>query len=134
MNAFFDVIIEFLIPIIAVAVVGAISVVGAHIAAILKEKFKLENTNIAVQAAVDAAKITVGELEQTIVKELRQHTADGKLSQQEIACINNMLVTKTKEKMSDPAMDILHAANVDLTGLIMGAAESHLNDAKKALK
>ena len=74
--------------------------------------------------------ITVGELQQTIVDDLKANAADGKLTKEEIAMLGEKLVEKTLEKMSQPVYNLLNAAGTDIIALIKGAGEDWINSLK----
>ena len=49
---------------------------------------------------------------------------DGKLSEEEITELSIMLLNKTKQQMSLPAIKLLEAAAVDVNALIRSAGEA----------
>lgn len=118
-----DILIENGVSIVATLVITLIGVFGAWLEAKLAKKTELENINAAQQEVIAMAKQTVGELQQTLVEELKAASADGKLTNAEVVSLGEKLYNKTQAKISAAAKSILQAANVDLGTLIRGAAE-----------
>ena len=92
----------------------------------------LEGISIATDEVIKMATITIGELQQTIVDDLKANAADGKLTKEEIAMLGEKLVEKTLEKMSQPVYDLLDAVGTDIIALIKGAGEDWINSLKNA--
>ena len=90
----------------------------------------LEGISIATDEVIKMATITIGELQQTIVDDLKANAADGKLTKEEIAMLGEKLVEKTLEKMSQPVYNLLNAAGTDIIALIKGAGEDWINSLK----
>ena len=90
----------------------------------------LEGISIATDEVIKMATITVGELQQTIVNDLKANAADGKLTKEEIVMLGEKLVEKTLEKMSQPVYNLLNAAGTDIIALIKGAGEDWINSLK----
>ena len=125
-----NVLIETVAQILTTLAVTLIGVFGAWMTAKLAEKQKLETINIAQQELIRCAQITVEELMQTVVADLKAGREDGKLSNDEIASLGHKLLTKTKEKMSIPAMKLLESSAVDVNAMIRGAGEAWINTLK----
>lgn len=92
----------------------------------------LEGISTATDEVIKMAIITVGELQQTIVNDLKANAADGKLTKEEIIMLSEKLVEKTLEKMSQPVYNLLNAAGTDIIALIKGAGEDWINSLKNA--
>lgn len=90
----------------------------------------LEGISIATDEVIKMATITVGELQQTIVNDLKANAADGKLTKEEIVMLGEKLIGKTLEKMSQPVYNLLNAAGTDIIALIKGAGEDWINSLK----
>ena len=90
----------------------------------------LEGISIATDEVIKMATITVGELQETIVNDLKANAADGKLTKEEIVMLGEKLVEKTLEKMSQPVYNLLNAAGTDIIALIKGAGEDWINSLK----
>ena len=99
-------------------------VLDAWLLARLSKTQKLNTITMAVGELTDAAEQTVLELQQTLVDGLKAASADGKLTQDEIADFGKKLLEGTLAKMSDSGIDILKAANVDINALVTDAGEA----------
>lgn len=112
------------LQIAATLLVTLIGVLGAYLTAKLGASAKLQNIDAAQKELIRAAKLTVGELQQTIVSGLKAARADGKLTAAEVESLKTMLLDKTIEKLSQPAYALLKGAAVDIEALIAGVGES----------
>lgn len=105
-----------------------LGVLGTWLSLKIGKKQELAALNGAVGEAVGMARLTVDELQQTVVDGLKAGRADGRLTKQEITMLSEKLWSMTLEKMSAPAVSLLEAAKVDLRGLIQGAAEAWIRE------
>ena len=126
-----DILIENAVNIAAAFFIALIGVFGAWLTAKLGKATQLDTVNRAQQELIKLAQITVGELKQTVVDGMKAASKDGKLTKDEIAQLGNLLYEKTTAKLSASAMDVLTAAQVDISALITGTAE-HLIGQMKA--
>ena len=111
-----------------IALIGAF---GAWLTVKLGQKAQLSSINKAQQEVILLAKQTVGELQQTMVDQMKTDSKDGKLSEDEIKQLGELLLDKTVAKMSMAAGTLLNAARVDISALITGAAESWIAELKQ---
>ena len=118
-----DILIENAVEIAAAFFVALIGVFGAWLTAKLGKATQLDTVNHAQQELIKLAQITVGELKQTVVDGMKAAHKDGKLTKEEIAQLGQLLYEKTTAKLSASAMDVLTAAQVDVSALITGTAE-----------
>lgn len=121
-------IIEVVAKIIEAAVVTLIGIGGAWLTTKLAKKQELASINAAQEELIKMAKLTVGELQQTVVDGLKAGREDKKLTKEEISELGELLVDKTIEKMSEPSIKLLRAAAVDIVALIHGAGEDMISD------
>ena len=126
-----NILIENAVNIAAAFFIALIGVFGAWLTAKLGKATQLDTVNRAQQELIKLEKITVVELKQTVVDGMKAASKDGKLTKDEIAQLGNMLYEKTTAKLSASAMDVLTAAQVDISALITGTAE-HLIGQMKA--
>ena len=126
-----NILIENAVNIAAAFFIALIGVFGAWLTAKLGKATQLDTVNRAQQELIKLAQITVGELKQTVVDGMKAASKDGKLTKDEIAQLGNLLYEKTTAKLSASAMDVLTAAQVDISALITGTAE-HLIGQMKA--
>jgi len=115
----------------ATLLITLIGVLGTYLTMQLGKNANLKNINDAQKELIRAAKITVGELQQTMVSQLKAANSDGKLTPQEIASLRAKLLDKTVEKLSAPAYGLLAAASVDVEALILGVGESWIERIKQ---
>ena len=117
------ILIENAVNIAAAFFIALIGVFGAWLTAKLGRATQLDTINRAQQELIKLAQITVGELKQTVVDGMKAASKGGKLTKEEIAQLGSLLYEKTTAKLSTSAMDVLTAAQVDISALITGAAE-----------
>ncbi|MEN6637230.1 MAG: hypothetical protein ABFC56_15360 [Clostridiaceae bacterium] len=118
-----DILIENAVEIAAAFFIALIGVFGAWLTAKLGKATQLDTVNHAQQELIKLAQITVGELKQTVVDGMKTASKDGKLTKDEITQLGQLLYDKTTAKLSASAMDVLTAAQVDISALITGTAE-----------
>ena len=118
------------IQIAATLLITLIGVLGTWLSMKLGKSAHLENINTAQKEVIRAAKITVGELQQTTVESLKSAHEDGKLTTEEVSDLGRKLVDMTVQKLSMPTFDLLKAASVDIEAMITGVGESFINKLK----
>ena len=118
------VIIETIVSVLANLAITLIGVAGAWLVAQIGKTQQLKTINAAVDELTNAAETTVMELQQTVVDGLKEASADGKLTQEEITNLGKLLLEGSMAKMSDSAMNVLKAANVDINAIITGVGEA----------
>ena len=125
-----DILIENAVEIAAAFFIALIGVFGAWLTAKLGKATQLDTVNHAQQELIKLAQITVGELKQTVVDGMKVAHKDGKLTKEEITQLGQLLYEKTTAKLSASAMDVLTAAQVDISALITGTAEQLIGQMK----
>lgn len=118
------VIIETIVSVLANLAITLIGVAGAWLVAQIGKTQQLKTINTAVGELTSAAETTVLELQQTVVDGLKEASADGKLTQDEITELGKKLLEGTLQKMSDSGIGVLKAANVDINAIVTGAGEA----------
>lgn len=126
-----DIILENVVTIVVVLITTLIGVLGTWLTAKLAKKEELATINAAQQEAIQAAQLTVSELQQTLVDGLKAGHEDGKLTAEEIEALGKLLLSETLKKMSASAIGVLNAATVDVTALIKGAGEDWIAKLKQ---
>ncbi len=119
-----DAIINIVAQVVATLLITLIGVLGAWLTAKIGKRVELTNINKAKDELIIAAQQTVMELQQTVVEGMKAAAKDGKLTENEITELSIMLLNKTKQKMSLPAIQLLEAAAVDVNAMIRGAGEA----------
>jgi vacuolar-type H+-ATPase subunit H len=125
-----DILIEGGVQIAVTLLLTLIGVLGTWLTVKIGQREELRNINAAQQEAIDMARQTVGELQQTVVDGLKAAHKDGKLTKEEIANLGEALLFQTKSKMSLAAIRVLAAAAVDIDAIIKGAGEAWINKIK----
>ena len=126
-----NILIENAVNIAAAFFIALIGVFGAWLTAKLGTATQLDTVNKAQQELIKLAQITVGELKQTVVDDMKAAHKDGKLTKEEIAQLGQLLYDKTTAKLSASAMDVLTAAQVDISALITGTAQQLIGKMKE---
>ena len=127
---YLDVIIENVVKIVAALLMMLISVGGAYLTSLIAKHEKLKAISEATQQVIDAAIQTTGELQQTVVGDLKQASVDGKLSKEEIDTLYHDVVVLTLDKLSAPTINLLNAVGADIEAIIHGATEDWINTMK----
>ena len=125
-----EILLENAVNIAAALFIALIGVFGAWLTAKLGKATQLDTVNRAQQELIKLAQITVGELKQTVVDDMKAASKDGKLTKDEIVQLGQLLFEKTTAKLSASAMDVLTAAQVDISALITGTAEHLIGQMK----
>ena len=125
-----DILIENAVNIAAAFFIALIGVFGAWLTAKLGKSTQLDTVNRAQQELIKLAQITVGELKQTVVDGMKAASKDGKLTKEEITQLGQLLYKKTTAKLSASAMNVMTAAQVDISALITGTAEHLIGQMK----
>lgn len=123
-------IIETVVQIISALLLLLISLLGTWLTAKLAKRTELANIAAATDEATRVAQQTVMELQQTVVDNLKEASADGKLTKEEIAELRELLLDGAMDKMSDTAKNMLTAAGVDISAVIRGAGEAFIRQMK----
>lgn len=111
------------VQVAATLLITLIGVLGTWLTTLIAKKQKLAGIAAATEQVAKAAQTTVGELQQTVVEKLKK--ADGgKLTSDHIKDLGQQLLDKTAAKLSQPAVELLQAAQVDVDALITGAGEA----------
>lgn len=118
------VIIETIVSVFANLAITLIGVAGAWFLAQISKSQQLNTINAAVGELTTAAEQTVLELQQTVVDGLKEASADGKLTKEEITDLGKLLLEGTLQKMSSSGIGVLKAANVDINAIVTGAGEA----------
>lgn len=129
-----DVIIENIVKIIGALLMMLISVGGAYLTSLIARNEKLKGIELATQQIIDAALQTAGELQQTMVNDMKEASADGKLSKEDIATLSRDVVELTLLKLSQPTKDLINGAGGDIEAIIHGATEAWLEEIKRLPK
>ena len=125
-----NIIIETVVQIFAALLLMLISSLGTWLTAKLAKRTELANIAAATDEATRVAQQTVLELQQTVVDNLKAANEDGKLTEEEIAELKELLLDGAMDKLSDTAKNRLTAAGVDISAVIRGAGEAFIRQMK----
>lgn len=126
-----DILIQYAAELVFTILMLAITYLFTWIGLKIGKREELKNVTVAKAEVEKATLQTVGELQQTVVDDLKAKAADGKLSKDEIEDLGKKLYEITMKKMSDPSIKLLEAAGVDLVAWIRGAGEDWINSLHK---
>lgn len=116
--------------ILEAACVTALTIAAAVWAKKGGEQKNFQNIILAVSSVLEMARLTVGELKQDMVDQLKEISATGKLTPEQVKEINAELLARTLKKLSEPTKHLLDAVGIDICALIMGAGEDWVRELK----
>lgn len=126
---------EFLIEqaaqVIATIAITAIGLLSAWLTAKLSKYIQLKNITSALDTCLSMTQVTVGELQQKFVEDMKAANEDGKLTEEEILDLHSKLVTFTKDKLTPSIINIITAAGIDINQFILDAGENFVQGLKK---
>lgn len=125
-----EILVESVLQIVTRAVLILLSLAGTWAATRLAKTQKFQSLSAAVTEATAMAQQTVSALQQTLVDGWKAVAPDGKLTDEQIALLNQKLLEITKSKMSDAAIKLILGANQDLNAIIQDAGEAWLRKIK----
>ena len=125
-----EILVEYVLQIVTQAVLILLSLFGTWAAMRLAKTQKFQALSAAVTEATAMAQQTVSALQQTLVDGWKAAAPDGKLTDEQIALLNQKLLEITKSKMSDAAIKLILGANKDLNAIIQDAGEAWLRKIK----
>ena len=125
-----EILVESVLQIVTQAVLILLSLAGTWAATRLAKTQKFQSLYAAVTEATAMAQQTVSALQQTLVDGWKAAAPDGKLTDEQIALLNQKLLEITKSKMSDAAIKLILGANKDLNAIIQDAGEAWLRKIK----
>lgn len=107
----------------------AVMLVFAWLGVKLNGNTKLKNILAAKTELEDAVNKTVGKLQQEFVDSWKEAN-NGKLSEEQIAYLKNETLNIALSTLSQPAINVLEAAGVDLVEYVRSAAEAWIAEMK----
>lgn len=108
-----------------------LSIGFAYISKAISKTQKLEHVSLAMDEMQNVVITVVGELQQTAVEGLKAASDDGKLSKSDIEWLGKQLVDKVAKGLSNPTINILNSAEVDIESMIHSFAESWISEIKR---
>lgn len=126
-----NIIIETAAKVVGTLLITLIGVWGTWLTVKITKGQEIKNINAALNTVTFAAQQTVLELQQTVVEGWKEANEDGKLTSEEISSLGKMLIQKTLDKLSDPVVELIEAAGIDLTATIQSAGEAYIASLKR---
>lgn len=91
---------------------------------------QLKNLTSALETCLDMTQVTVGELQQKFVEDMKSANKDGKLTKEEIKELNSNLITFTRNKLTPSIINVIMAAGIDINQFILDAGEHFVQELK----
>ena len=130
MEIFMNTIIKYVAEIVAILVISAIGVFGSWLLNKMKQQKGLENIAMATEQVIQAAQVTVRELQQTLVGNWKEQQENGKLTAEQIVELKQKAIEITLKKLSEPTLKLLESAKIDVEVMITSAAEAYIDELK----
>ena len=130
MEIFMNTIIQYVAEIVAILVISAIGVFGSWLLNKMKQQQGLENIAMATEQVIQAAQVTVRELQQTLVGNWKEQQENGKLTAEQIVELKQKAIEITLKKLSEPTLKLLESAKIDVEVMITSAAEAYIDELK----
>lgn len=130
MDIFINMLIEYLAEVVAIIVIGALGIFGTWLLNKIKQKKGLENIAIATEQVIRASQNAVLELQQTLVEGWKS-AQNGKLTNEQIEELKESVLEIAFAQLAAPTMELLTSAKVDITAMIISAAEGYVLELKK---
>ena len=130
MEIFMNTIIQYIAEIVAILVISAIGVFGSWLLNKMKQQKGLENIAMATEQVIQAAQVTVRELQQTLVGNWKEQQENGKLTAEQIVELKQKAIEITLKKLSEPTLKLLESAKIDVEIMITSAAEAYIDELK----
>ena len=130
MEIFMNTIIQYVAEIVTILVISAIGVFGSWLLNKMKQQKGLENIAMATEQVIQAAQVTVRELQQTLVGNWKEQQENGKLTAEQIIDLKQKVIEITLKKLSEPTLKLLESAKIDVEAMITSAAEAYIDELK----
>lgn len=130
MEIFMNTIIQYIAEIVAILAISAIGVFGSWLLNKMKQQKGLENIAMATEQVIQAAQVTVRELQQTLVGNWKEQQENGKLTAEQIVELKQKAIEITLKKLSEPTLKLLESAKIDVEVMITSAAEAYIDELK----
>lgn len=130
MEIFMNTIIQYVAEIVAILVISAIGIFGSWLLNKMKQQKGLENIAMATEQVIQAAQVTVRELQQTLVGNWKEQQENGKLTAEQIVELKQKAIDITLKKLSEPTLKLLESAKIDVEVMITSATEAYIDELK----
>lgn len=130
MNEFVTPILTQVADVLQTLIITVIGAAGVWLVTYIKRKFKIETTNSAIEEMHKFVTIIVGDQEQTLVKEMKKLSPDGKLTDDQQQELLDNAIDKVMSLMSEESVNILRDSSICVEDLIKSSIESKINAMK----
>ena len=96
----------------------------------LSRHIKLKNVTDALNTCLEMTRVTVGELQQKFVDDMKSANEDGKLTYDEIKQLNTSLIVYTKNKLTPSIIKVIEQAGISINQFILDAGENYVQELK----
>lgn len=134
MESIVNVVIESAANVAAILLAAVLTYAINYLRVIVANKLKMQSTALALSSLDTAVAQTVAELQQTLVEDLKAASEDGKLDDDEIKMLGELLVKGATAKLSEPAAELIKAAGIDIAEYIKSVAEGYVLQVKSVAK
>lgn len=131
MDIILQTVIQYAAELIALILVSALGILGAWIMNKINKNKNLKNIEAATSTVIHAAQDTVLMLQQMYVDDYKEASSIGKLTPEQIADLREKTQQITLEQLGQPVLELLEAAEIDVSNLITTAAEAYINRIKR---
>lgn len=131
MEIILQTVIQYAAELIALILVSALGILGAWIMNKINKNKNLKNIEAATYTVIHAAQDTVLMLQQMYVDDYKEASSIGKLTPEQIADLREKTQQITLEQLGQPVLELLEAAEIDVSNLITTAAEAYINRIKR---
>ena len=114
--------------IVSTLIITLIGVLAAWLTAKLNKSMHLKNLTAALDTCLKMTQVTVGELQQKFVDDMKLANEDGKLTEDEIKELNSSLIAYTKNKMTPEIINLIVAAGIDINKFILDSGEYFIQE------
>lgn len=125
-----EILIEQAAQIVSTVIITLIGILASWLTAKLNQHMQLKNLTTALDTCLKMTQVTVGELQQKFVEDMKLANEDGKLTKDEIKELNSSLITYTKEKMTPELIKVIVSAGIDINKFILDAGENYIQELK----
>lgn len=116
---------------VSTLIITLLGFLAAWASAKLKKYVQLQNLTTALDTCLKMTQVTVGELQQKFVDDMKLANEDGKLTEDEIKELNSSLIAYTKNKMTPEIINVIVAAGIDINKFIVDSGENYIQELKK---
>ena len=116
--------------IVSTVIITLIGILASWITARFSKYMEVKNLTAALDTCLKMTQVTVGELQQKFVEDMKMANEDGKLTPDEIKELNSSLIAYTKSKMTPEIINVIVAAGIDINKFIISAGENYVQELK----